>query len=230
MAVYWLDFFSGGVPALDYFLLQVKELRKIADASPEEMGINVTAELCVIGLAAYFEAFCKNEFAAVINICPETLDGFALKRECKVSARSLLHIVSGPRSRLGFLIAEEYDFGSAKTINGLFQDLLSITPFSKGGAKRYGEFLNDRNLLVHHGGIYTAKYSGQRFERRSIGPRVYFDSLVVKKTNVHQWSDFITDEATKMGNATRTALSAFVVSNKIRCDAKKKMAIQALGV
>jgi hypothetical protein len=230
MEVSWVEFFSGGVPSLHYFISEVDDLKELVDTSTVETGIDLKAELCVIGLAAYFEAFCKDEFAAVINICPETLEAFTAKRECMVNARNLLHIISAPRYRLGFLISEEYDFGSAKNINGLFQDLLNITPFSNREASRYAEFLNDRNLLVHHGGVYTFRYAGQKFAARDIGARVHSNSLVVHKTDVHQWADFLASVARKMGNAVSAALSKFVASQGVKCGVEQQKAIRALGV
>ena len=214
---------------MEYFRMQVDDLGELVDKSSVETGINISAEVCMIGLAAYFEAFCKNEFAAIINIFPETLSKFTEKRECKITAKNILHVISEFDHSLGFLIAEEYDFGSAKAINGLFQDLLNITPFSKKEAGKYAEFLNDRNLLVHHGGIYTAKYKGQKFVRKQTGGEIYFDSLVVKKTEVHQWADFLLTTAKKTGAATSAALSEFVVSKNLKCDSERKMAIEALA-
>jgi hypothetical protein len=229
----WLQFFSGGVPALDYFLMQVDHLRELVDKSTVETGINVTAELCMIGLAAYFEAFCKNEFAAVINIVPEILNRFADKRECRITAKSLLHVLLELDHSLGFLISEEFDFGSAKAVNGLCQNLLNVTPFSKKETTKYAEFLNDRNLLVHHGGIYTAKYKGQKFvkkhARAEIYAGVYFDSLVIRKVDVHKWADFLTRVAKKMGDATGAALLKFVASEGFSCDPERTKAIEGLG-
>jgi len=223
----WLQFFSGGVPALEFFRIQVDELKELVDKVEDEHGTSFTAELCMIGLAAYFEAFCKNEFAAVINILPETLGRFTERRECRITAKNLLPVIYELGHSLGFLIAEEYDFGSAKAVNGLFLDLLNITPFSKDEADKYGEFLNDRNLLVHHGGVFTAKYNDQTFAKKKIG-QTYFDSLCIKKSDVHQWADFLIDVAKKMGKATSTSLSQFVAAQKLTCDLERKKAIEAL--
>jgi hypothetical protein len=229
LEVVWLQFFSGGVPSLDYFRMQVDEIRVLVDRQDVGMGINIAAELCMIGLAAYFEAFCKNEFAAAINIFPEMLTGFATRRECRITAKNLLHVVSEFDHSLGFLIAEEYDFGTARSINGLFQDLLNVTPFSKKAAIRYAEFLNDRNLLVHHGGIYTASYKGQKFVKKRAAGQIYFDSLVIRKADVHRWADFLVGVATSIGSATSAALSEFVISKKWKCGPERRKAIEALA-
>jgi hypothetical protein len=65
---------------------------------------------------------------------------------------------------LGFLLAEKYDFGTPKRINALFNALLKITPFGREDAKRYAALLRDRNLLVHHGGVYTLAYLEQELK------------------------------------------------------------------
>ena len=62
-------------------------------------------------------------------------------------------------------IAEQFDFGSARAINGIFLDLIGISPFSKAEASKYDQLLNDRNLLVHHAGIYTVRYASQKLSR-----------------------------------------------------------------
>ena len=46
----------------------------------------------------------------------------------------------------GCFISEQYDFGPAKNINGLFMDLIRITPFSKDEQIKYSRLLDYRNL------------------------------------------------------------------------------------
>jgi hypothetical protein len=225
----WLDYFIGGVPALDYFLLEVADIKKVAARSRTTHGLDLLSELCLIGLAAHFEAYCKNTFAAIVNICPETLYRFSGHRECSLPIRNLLRVLPTVRRALGFLLAEEYDFGSAKTVNSLFFDLLNVTPFSKDEAAAYSDFLNDRNLLVHHGGVYTQKYAGQRFATKSVSHRIHFDSLVVNKRDVRKWADFLTAMATKMGQISQKALDEFILENQIKCNSEKKRAVRALA-
>ena len=203
-----LDFFSGGVPPLGYLGMRIRDLKGIV-SGPKSAGSYFAAELCIIGLAAYFEAFCKDQFAAIANIAPQTLLEFAATRECKIPVSNLLHVLSQVPHRLGFLMAEEYDFGSAKTINGLFCDLLKITPFSKSEIVLYSEFLNDRNLLVHHGGVYTSKYASQKFATLEIRDQVNFHSLVISKNDVEKWADFLYGIATKTAEASRSGLLSF---------------------
>ena len=124
----WLDFFHGGVPPYQLFRLSFDELSRLAESSTAEKGhLDTTAEVCLIGLAAYFEAFSKDQFAAIMNICPETLKPFGDKRpESSLPLRTLRTSMADLSSRVGSLVSEQYDFGSAKTINGLFLDLLNV--------------------------------------------------------------------------------------------------------
>jgi plasmid maintenance system antidote protein VapI len=84
------------------------------------------AEVCLIGLAAFFEAFCKDQFASIINICPETLSRFVAKRNTVTVELADLLLILPTTSRLGFVLAEKYDFGSAKEVNSLYSDLLGV--------------------------------------------------------------------------------------------------------
>ena len=82
-----LDYYIAGVPALSYFEMQVEGLMEIAASSDVEAGdLDALAEICFIGLAAYFEAFCKAELAAAVNICPRLLEEFTRKRDCRFNA------------------------------------------------------------------------------------------------------------------------------------------------
>ena len=75
MASSWLDYFSAGVPTLGYTQMHFDDLLELAEKSPQDIPVDFIAELCVIGLAAYVEAFCKDHFAAMINICLRRLHG-----------------------------------------------------------------------------------------------------------------------------------------------------------
>jgi hypothetical protein len=211
MADSWLDYFSAGVPTLFYVQMHFDDVLNLADKSTVGMGLDFTSELCMIGLAAYFEAFCKDHFAALINICPAVLEGFASKRDTRLAVKDLLHMISGLSEKLGFIVSEEYDFGSARSINSLYQDLLNITPFSKDEMKLYSEFLNDRNLLVHHGGVYTIEYARSKHIESGTKPThgAHVESLIVNKDNVYRWAAFLVKMVTKIAGASASALTEF---------------------
>jgi hypothetical protein len=225
----WLDFYEAGVPPSAFFAMRVEEIVKLAESTQATEGhLDFTAEVCFIGLAAYFEAFCKDEFAAVINICPETLERFAANRECAFGISEVLHLCNGMSHRLGSMVSEHYDFGSASSINGLFLDLLKISPFSKDESREYAEFLNDRNLLVHHGGTYTFKYAGQKFAKEQVAGIAHWQSLVVGKRDVERTAEYLLDLAKKIAGAAKAALTDFSKGQQIPVGEERKKAIDSL--
>jgi hypothetical protein len=100
----WQDYYAGGVPPLAFFYERVEEIKRLASSVPPPSSI--VLELCFIGLASYFEAYCKAQFAAIINICPQVLEDFAKKREVKVRLKQLLTIVPDVTYRLGSLLSD----------------------------------------------------------------------------------------------------------------------------
>lgn len=70
----WLDLFSGGVPTAPFFFSYTLDgLEKLYLTQSDKRGGRQLNELCAIGLVAYFEAFCKDHFASIINIEPSLL-------------------------------------------------------------------------------------------------------------------------------------------------------------
>lgn len=117
-----LECFIAGVPPLGYFELEVGHLTALVKSSKKDKfsSLNAAAEVALIGLSAYFEAFCKAQFAALVNICPQILGNFVERRQnSTVSLRHILAILTQAQGKLGSVISEEHDFGSAKEINGL---------------------------------------------------------------------------------------------------------------
>lgn len=227
-----LDYFIGGVPALGYFELQADKLTELVSSSKEAKltALNLVAEVSLIGLAAYFEAFCKAHFASLINICPEILRNFLERR--RDATVSLSHILTVRRElgfKLGNVISEDYDFGSAKEINRLYQDLLRITPFSARDAKKYSRFLSDRNLLVHHGGVFTYAYSSQRSANRVAPGQLHLDSLIIGKKEFDDWKSFIVGMATKIATTTQSAMEGFFARENLTPTPEQTRAIRALG-
>src|SRR6476659_2651063 len=78
----WTELFVGGVPPLTLFSLEALELRTLViSTAHQQVGhARKIAELALIGIIAQFEAFCKNQFAAVININPAVLERFCASR------------------------------------------------------------------------------------------------------------------------------------------------------
>jgi len=205
----WADYFAAAVPAGAIFDLTVRELRGIASVSDSsQQNLNPGAELCLIGLVAYFEAFCKNHFASMVNICPQLVENLHVaNRDVSVKAVDLLNLEAPLSASLGFLIVDRFDFGTPKSVNSLYMDLIRLTPFSKEEAEMYGKILDDRNLLVHHGGIFTPRYAKERFIAREVERRrLFMDSLLVTKDQFVAASAFVLDISRKMRVSTQLAL------------------------
>ncbi len=236
----WLDFHPGGVPAGIIFDYQVEDASKLLGMCPSgkfedihstDVDVRVVTEFAFIGLIAYFEGFCKNHTAAIINICPELVRGLAqCGREIKLRPVDILDCSENLPTQFGCLVVERIDFGTAKTINGFYKDLLGITPLSKREANRFHALLEDRHLIVHHGNIFTPNYSSERFIRREIGrSRIFLDSLGVTKEDVRKAARFLHELSLKFREASRHALVAFVKKNRLRLAKPNREALKLLG-
>ncbi len=229
-----LELFIAGVPPRILFDLDIDELSALIKSckklkGDEETHLNKVYEVCLISLACYFEAFCKNQFAAIINICPQALNNFTARRDnVNVKLKHLIRLEGRVDHRLGSLLAEECDFGSARTINSLYLDLLGITPFSKNEEEQYNEFLNDRNLLVHHGGVYTIKYHEQRFQKQPIKGSFHWDSLIIEEKDFNKWLSFIGGIVDKIAKASHKALEEYIKKGNIELSRTKREALKYL--
>jgi hypothetical protein len=226
-----LDYFIAGVPPGPLFKMSFDDLAQMTNLKVDEsINQNTVTEVCLIALVAYFEAFFKNEFAAIVNICPQVLKYFCSKRsDISIQVKDLLAVDLDSTNRLGFVLAEKYDFGSAKTINSLFFDLLSITLFSKDESMKYDRLLNDRNLLVHHAGIYTMRYHEQNFSRQQVGNRIFFDSLIVSKGDYLKWAAFTDHMVAKTISTCFRALAEVVQRDKVKLVKERRGAYKFLA-
>jgi hypothetical protein len=226
----YLDYFGGGVPAGALFSINLENIEGLLQTTPAPTyGLDPAAEICFIGLIAYFEAFCRDHFASLINICPALVDELKRKgRDVSIDASTLLTLGGRLQTGLGFLLAERYEFGTANSVNSLYTDLVLVTPFSKDESDKFEKLLNDRNLLVHHGGIYTIRYAGQTFTKRRAKQRVFFDSLVIGRGRVRSTASFLTGIAKKTTTATQHALLRYMTDKRIRRVGPITRAIDAL--
>lgn len=170
-------------------------------------AINPSAQIAFIGLLSYFEAFCKHQFAAIINVLPSILSSFCFKRdEPNIEISEILNFKDTIENNLGFLLAEKYDFGTVKSINGLFRDLLSISPFSNSEADIFNSILYKRNLIVHHGGYYTLYYIKKNSHNLKTEPKPFKDSIKIDTEDYHEIADFLFQMALKITKTTIKAL------------------------
>lgn len=227
----WQKFYLGEVPPLSFFFERTTEIKRLAASSTSESETNILCELCLIGLAAYFEAYCKAQFGAIVNIYPPILQKFVEQNEeCTLKVKDMLGIMPDINYRIGSLLSEQLDFGSAKEINKWFCSLLGVTPFSKPEKKRYDEFLKQRNLLAHHGGIFTMKYQLQKLKKNQLSVIAHRGSLVINKEDIQSWSEFLWAVAQKIGNITQRALEKELETKKIELDGNRPLALALLNL
>ncbi|MFB9127601.1 hypothetical protein E2553_41585 [Paraburkholderia dipogonis] len=207
--------------------MTLHDVSKACDRSAT--GLSRVNEICFIGLVSYFEAFCKDHFASIINIEPTLLKGLRNSgHDTSIDPERLLDFRDDWVVKLGFLVSEKYDFGTAQKINALFMALLKISPFSKDEAKEYEAVLRDRNLLVHHGGTITLAYANQTSAppaNKSYTP--YYDSLVVTADYFDQRLTFIRDIAAKLLRATYSALNSYIHQSGEQYSEERKKALDA---
>jgi len=213
---------------LEFFRLTLEDVREISkkDTHPQN-GINRTQELCFIGLMSYFEAFCKDHFASLINIEPSLVVNLKANGQ-NVDIDGTRAVIYGEafRYRIGFVLAEKYDFGSSKKINSLFLSLLKVTPFSTPEAKRYDDLLRDRNLLVHHSGTFTLTYLEQSDDpSHTLESDAFFNSRVIRQAEVIAAIEFIETVANKLVLGCHSALVQYLVANKIQYSGERKKAL-----
>lgn len=221
--IHALDYFSGGVPTCSYFQLQLNSIRDLLKPSPDDEH-DTLVQVCFIGLMSYFEAFIKDQFAALINLCPPLLPRLEERNQnVLVSAACLASLGDNAIRSLGFLVAEQHDFGSAQKINALYGALLKITPFSSDERVKYERLLRDRNLIVHHGGTYTTKHLIAAKMWPAEKEAAFFHSVVITKRDLFAAAEFLEGIACKSAKAAKAAVAHFVEeSGAILSDAQKR--------
>jgi hypothetical protein len=107
---------------------------------------------------------------------------------------------------LGSVLSAQYDFGSPRTVNSLFLDRLGVSPVSRDEAKRFDTLLAQRNLIVHHGGIYTYKYHRQNLADRPVQETAHWHSLTLATEEFVAWAEFLESMAGKTAQVTQGAM------------------------
>jgi hypothetical protein len=204
------DMFVGRIPPFLLFEMEYHSLFALVESHKNDKLFekpNPATEVAMIGLVAHFEAFCKHQFAAIANIVPALLSTFASRRgQATITLSDILSLYGRFEKNIGFLVAEQYDFGSAEMINGLFRDLLSVTPFSKDESRELRTILSKRNLLVHHAGIYTLQYLKAGSVPDGMKDRAFRDPIVVTTEEYRGMSDYLFEMAMKIARVTTSAL------------------------
>lgn len=222
-----LECFHAGLPPFSLFIMNADDTYEVvrafdaqkdipADQRDEVRTLNTAAELGVMGLIAHFEAFCRHLFAALANAAPPLLTNLSERRhQTAVPLRDLLPFGPNISANLGFVVAEHFDFGSAKNINRLFEDLVDFTPINRDEGAQLDDIVFDRNLLTHHGGVYSMTYAHERKTVRTERGGVYFDSLVITAGDFFRHDAFIVDLCRKMSLSAPDAVNRFLAKKDI---------------
>jgi hypothetical protein len=145
-----------------------------------------------------------------------------------MDAQRALDFGSNYQRKVGCLLMENYDFGTARRINAIYSTLLKITPFSTKEIKRYDEILRDRNLLVHHGGIYTSKYLQQLGDWRDRITDAYWNSLTVRSDTPKKTLAFLEHISNKIARTSHAALSDYLKSAQVSLEPEREKALNFL--
>lgn len=226
-----LDYFSGGVPAGPSFQMAIRDLKEISQSAKDEeyRMLNRLQEVCFIGLISYFEAFCKDHFASLINIEPSLISNLKQSgQSVDIDATRVLLYQDHLRSKIGFILAEKYDFGTSQKVNALFGALLKITPFGKEDAAHYGTLLKERNLLVHHGGVYTLTYLEQeKLSLDEVQSSAFHNSHIKGKADVLAAIIFLEGIASKVIRSSHAALANYLAANSFEYSGEQLKALNS---
>ncbi len=158
----YYTYFVGAVPAGAIHNVDCENIIELAlEADTGSVKFNTLLEISLMGVVSHTEAFFKNHFASIINIQPRLLEKLN-HPDITYTASEVHELMNCSNQQFGGFISEKIDFGSAKKINSIYYKLLDITLFSKKEIEKYSLIQKDRNLLVHHGGIFTRKYLAQK--------------------------------------------------------------------
>lgn len=159
-------------------------------------------------MVSYFEAFCKDLFALSLNVYPELLerlrdwDG----HDFNIDPLMTVHLGDKIRDKVGFIVSERLDFGTAKEVNSLYTRLLKVTPFSRDEMQRFSDLLRDRHLFVHHGGSLTYRYLRQV---KGDQQDAHWQSLVIDRAAYFRHHDFIEGIIRKMLKGAHREMTDF---------------------
>ena len=188
----YFDYFSGYVPSGEIFLMAANDITEIAKQNNDGMDFTKN-KLCIIGLVSYFEAFIKDHFSSALSIAPGLIEKIKeVGYSTDIPAEEAFELRDMLRYRIGFLVGQRLDLGTAKKINTLYTAVLKITPFGRTEAVQFDRLLRDRNLIVHHGGAYTTSYIKQAFDE--IDPqrrRPYADTIEISVEKVLETANFL---------------------------------------
>ncbi|HEY2922925.1 MAG TPA: hypothetical protein VGK77_28435 [Candidatus Binatia bacterium] len=224
------QFYVGGIPPLLRFEIEFHKLGYIVESHKDDRWYqkkNPASEVAWVGLIAHFEAFCKHQFSALINISPSLISSFSSRRpQASLKLSDVVPLLEQFEQNIGYLLAEQYDFGSSEKINGLFRDLLNITPFSQEEGKRFEGLLLKRHLLVHHAGVFTLQFLKQTSAPKSIKEQAFRESVEITTEQCNEMSNFLFEMSLKITCGTVRGLKAHIGDTPI--DTTRRQALELL--
>jgi len=229
------NYFVGKIPPFLLFEKEYHSLHHVVESHKNDQYYkenNPACQVSLIGIIAYFEAFCKHQFAAIINIFPELAFEFSEKRKnIKIDLSTILSLQENTFKNLGFIIAERYDFGSSSSINNNFKDLLSMTPFSKKQAAFFEKINYKRNLLVHHAGYYTLQsLNNPKVDISERQDKAFSDNVRIEPSTYQEYSDFLFEMALKITCSTIKSIKEMDIYKSLNEESLKIKAVEKLGV
>lgn len=226
------EFFPGKISPFLLFEMEFHSLFYIVENHKNDKfypEINPASQVASIGLLAYFEAFCKHQFAAIVNIFPSLILDFAYKRgEPKIEFSTVVSFAGEFEKNIGFVLAENYDFGTAKSINGILRDLLLITPFNKKEENKFNDIVYKRNLLVHHAGYFTLQYFKKNAISDELRQRAFKEAVKIDTEDYQEISDFLFGMAAKITRESVRAVKRTTGFKSLDPDSEKINAVEEL--
>ena len=211
--------------SLDYVVESHKNDRFYKESNP-------ACQVAFIGIIAYFEAFCKHQFASIISIFPELAVQFSEKRKnLKIDLSTILSFQENTLYNLGFIIAEKYDFGSPSSVNSNFKDLLLVTPFSKEQSIFFKRMNYKRNLLVHHAGYYTLQsLNNSKISIAEYEDKAFIDNVKIDSSTYQEYSNFLFEMALKISLITIESIKRMDIYKNLNVESSKYQAVEELSV
>ena len=210
------NYFVGKIPPFLLFEMEYHSLFHLVESHKNDDFFskpNIATEMAVVGMVAHFEAFCKHQFGSIINIVPELQQQFvANRRQPNIVLSTIASLKGELLKKIGFIIAEQYDFGSAIAINSLFNDLLQLTPFSADEINKFNGIVYNRNLLVHHAGFYTMRYLKNK-TIEEINEKAFHESVVVTTEGFHEIGEFLFEMAIKISRESSHSINRMYNAN-----------------
>lgn len=175
----------------------------------------VVESAALISLVAYFEVFCKDYFAAILNVCPNLLN-YLLLQERQNEYESLKKINYIDTIETGTQVSEELkDFGRPKKVNTLYNDLLKFRPFSSDKILIFRELLLIRNVIVHYGNIVPSKYADDSIYK-------FKDYVVINEEIFFKYAHFLENMVIKILELGNENLLKLIIDYKIELNEERK--------